>query len=230
MGLPTVKSSTKISKIGSKKFKIRAYQGTEEKALLMAKLQKDPATLIQTALDVISSCAETDASELTTGEFEKLFLDIRSISVSDVLEPNLVCQHCEASNPAKIPVSALKEPEKYAEELELDCGEGEDGSRILLKLKTPVIGSINKHSADEDADTKIIFDSIVSVYSSTGEIYEEFEFDEFKAWFEKLTGVYLRAVLFAREAPAITYKKKFKCIQCKQDNEYELRGLESFLP
>jgi hypothetical protein len=229
MALPVVKSSTKVSKVGAKKFKIRAYAGKEEKALLMAKLQKDPATLIQTALDVISSCSDSDASELTTGEFEKLFLDIRSISVSDTLEPNLVCKHCEASNPVKIPVSAIKEPAKYVEELELEAGESDSGTKIFVKLKTPTIGSINKHSSEEDADMKIIFDSISSIYASDGEVYDTFEYEEFKAWFEGLTGVYLRAVLFAREAPALSYSKKFKCMQCKQDNEFELRGLESFL-
>ncbi|AKE44681.1 baseplate hub [Sinorhizobium phage phiM9] len=229
MALPTVKSSTKISKIGDRKIKIRAYSGKEEKALLMAKLQKDPKALVQTCIDVLSSCAEFDASTLSTGEFEKLFLDIRCISVSDVLEPNLVCTACQQATPAKIPVAQLKEPEKYVEEKDFEVGEDASGNKIFVRLRTPSIGDITRLGSEDESDMKIIHASVKSIYTSGGEVFEDFEYEEFRDWFEKLTGVYLQAVLFAREAPTITYTKKFKCVHCKADNEYELKGLESFL-
>lgn len=229
MALPTVKSSTKVSAVGDKKFKIRAYSGKEEKALLMAKLQKDPRALIQTCIDVISACSNVDASTLTEGEFEKLFLDIRCISVSDTLEPNLLCRSCQQPNPAKIPASQLKEPEKYVEERDFEVGEDTHGNKIFVRLRTPSIGTITSLTDNEESDMRIIHASVQSIYVENGEVFEDFEYEEFRDWFEKLTGVYLQAVLFARESPKISYSKKFKCVHCKTENEYELKGLESFL-
>jgi hypothetical protein len=228
MSLPKIQSSSKISTIGSKKLKIRAYTGKEEKAILMAKMQKDPQALIQTIIDVLSTCCDHDVSTLTQGEFERLFIDIRSISVSDMFEPNLACQHCKESTPVKIPARSLKDPETFVSELVLEVGKDAAGASIFVKLKTPTIGDLTRFSKDEESDMRIIHASTSSVYTSTGETFE-FEYEEFRDWFESLTGVYMQAVLFVKDSPSVTYSKTFKCIHCKKDTEFKIEGLQSFL-
>ncbi|QGZ14157.1 baseplate hub [Rhizobium phage RL2RES] len=229
MALPTIQSSIKISKIGDKRLKIRAFTGNEEKALLLAKMQGDKSSLIQTLVDVLTSCSDYDVSTLTEGELERLFLDIRCISVSDTLEPNLICQKCQAPNPVKIPAAQIKNPEQFVVEIDVKAGEDEEKNAIFVKLRTPTIAKVMEASDKEDADMFVIFSSVTSIYDSKGNIYDSFEFDEFKEWFMGLSGVYVQALAFVRNSPKMSYAKEFQCVKCGEGQKFEIRGLHDFL-
>ncbi|QIG68017.1 putative baseplate hub subunit protein [Rhizobium phage RHph_Y68] len=229
MALPSIQSTVKISKIGEKKLKIRAFTGKEEKALLFAKTQGDKNALIQTLVDVLSSCSDYDASTLTDGELEKLFLDIRCISVSDMLEPNITCQKCGEHTPVKIPANQLKMPEKFVADIELDAGQDESGSKITVKLRTPTIAKILEAKDVEDSDTYVIYSSVVQIYDAKGVIYDSFTFDEFREWFMSLTGVYVQALAFVRSSPKLSYSKDFTCLKCGTKQDFEIVGLDDFL-
>ncbi|QIG73861.1 baseplate hub [Rhizobium phage RHph_N34] len=229
MALPSIQSTVKTSKIGDKRLKIRAFTGKEEKALLFAKTQGDNTALIQTLVDVLSSCSDYDASTLTDGELEKLFLDIRCISVSDTLEPNITCKKCNDHTPVKIPASQLKMPEKFIAEIELDAGKDESGTKIIVKLRTPTIAKILEAKDFEDADAYVIYSSITMIHDEKGVVYDSFSFDEFREWFMSLTGVYVQALAFVRSSPKMSYSKEFTCLKCGTQQEFEIVGLDDFL-
>ena len=228
MALPqTVKGPSNTSKIGDKSFKIRPFSGKEEKAVFMAKLQNDKDAFLETVIDVVSSCSDTDASELTQAEFEKLFLDIRCISVSDTFEPNLSCKKCGTQHAVKIPASKLVMPEKFSFTTDIKVGQNSNGHDIFIKLKTPTLRKVIDAAKYEDSDIRTIYSSVDSIYDQ--EVYDDFTYEEFKEWFTSLSGVYLLALAFVKESPEITYSNKFKCAECKDQNDFELRGLKSFL-
>jgi hypothetical protein len=229
MALPTIQSSIKTSKIGEKKLKIRAFTGKEEKALLMAKMQGDKGALIQTLVDVLSSCSDYNVSSLTDGEMEKLFLDIRCISVSDTLEPNIICQKCQHPNPAKIPANQIKSPEKFVAEMKIEAGTDDTGNKIFVELRTPTIETILSARDVEDSDAFVIFSSVLKIYDEKGTIYDSFEFEEFREWFLNLSGVYVTALAFTRNSPKMSYSKEFTCVKCGTEQKFEIVGLDDFL-
>ncbi|ASV44609.1 baseplate hub subunit [Agrobacterium phage Atu_ph04] len=231
MSLPKVKSAVAVSQIGDKKIKIRAYSGVEEKALLLAKLQNDKHVLLKTVVEVLTSVANGfDVSSLTTSELERLFLDVRSISVSDTIETGLVCkaEDCGEVHRVKIPVSKIKNPEKFSEKRSITAGQTAEGDDIIIVLKTPTVGSVIENLGESDKDVRTIFGSIETIQSSKGEVFDDFEFEEFKEWFMALTGVYAEALLFIQSSPSMTYESKFKCAKCKTENEIKLEGIHDF--
>lgn len=231
MSLPKVKSSVAVSKIGDKKIPIRAYSGVEEKALLMAKLQKNKLTLLKTVVEVLSAVSNGyDVSTLTSSEMERLFIDVRSISVSDTIETGLVCkkEDCGEVHRVKIPVSRLKDPDKFIEKKTFVVGQNEEGDDIVVVLKTPTVGAVIETMGDDDTDIRTIFSCVETIQSSKGEVFEVTDFEEFKEWFMALTGVYAEALLFVQSSPSVSFESKFKCSKCKTENEFRLEGIQDF--
>lgn len=225
--LPSMKKSVSSIKLGSKKISFRPFSGEEEKTILTAKMNdKDKAALTQAFIDVTSACTSMDTGVLTVGEFEQLALEIRRISVGEILDVSVPCK-CGKIHPMKIPVDQLVIPDASPKDLDLDVGKDEEGNDVKLVIKSPSIQAFADNQNLEDAELRIIHASLVGAFWAD-ESVTEIEYEEFHDWFMSLSGAYARAVLFVSEVPKVTYEKTFKCLECKEDVNVKLRGIRDF--
>ena len=228
MALPTIDTRTKTITLGKRKVKVRAFTVAEERIILTAKLMNDASSMLNAVISVITNCTGEDASEMTEAELQQLFAEIYSISVSDVVEPNFICQKCGEPNPAKIPVSKLNFPETLRLEKTFDVGKSVDGQEVKMVLHSPTMGALAEIADDEkDADVKLIHKSLVGIFTPDDTI-TSVSYEEFSTWFNSLKGVLADCLLFLKKQPSVTYKRKFVCSACRAENEIELEGFRAF--
>nr|CAI3971076.1 baseplate hub [Ochrobactrum phage ORM_20] len=227
--LPSKKQDVTVStvEIEGKKINISQFTGTEEKILLTARLKKDNDSLINAVLDIVSSCTGLDSRELPMGAVEYLFTEIRTVSVSDTLNFSIACSKCGESHPIRIKAKQLTVPEKFADELVLDTEY--EGSPVKIVLKTPTAGALmNRDTKSESSELKLIMDCISEIYLGSELVDEPFTFEEFEPFFMSLKGVYIKALAFVLEYPKVTYKNKFKCIKCGEENVVDVKDTKDF--
>ena len=227
--LPTKGQDISVSTIDfeGRKIKIRQFTGKEEKIFLTARLKKDRDSLINAILDIVTSCTGEDARKLSMGAVEYLFTEIRSASLSDTINFSIACSKCGEAHPIKIKTSQLNVPEKFSDELVLDTEY--EGQKVKIIMTTPTAGAILEgDSKAEDSELRLIMGCVQEIYIGDELVDEAFTFEDFEAFFMSLKGVYIRALGFVLDYPKITYKNKFKCIKCGEENEVEIKDLKDF--
>lgn len=227
--LPGVRKEVSVSTIDfeGRKININQFSGKEEKLLLTARMKKDRDSFINAILDIVTSCTGEDARKLSMGAVEYLFTEIRSVSVSDTINFSIACSKCEESHPIKIKTNQLKVPEKFSEELVLDSEY--DGTPVKIVMKTPSAGALlNRDTKKEDAEISLIMECVEEIYLGNELVDQPFTFEEFEAFFMSLKGVYIKALAFVLEYPTITYKNKFKCLKCGEENDIEVKDMKDF--
>jgi hypothetical protein len=88
---------------------MRPYLVKEEKILMIALESNDPQQISTAVRNIIVSCIEDiiDMDELTVFDIEKLFLELRSISVGETVELSIKCSECEENNTAAVNLKEL---------------------------------------------------------------------------------------------------------------------------
>ena len=210
-----------------RKIKIRQFSGKEEKIFLTARLKKDRDSLINAVLDIVTNCTGEDARALPMGGVEYLFTEIRSASVSDTINFSIACSECGESHPIRIKSSQLTLPPKFNDELVIDSEY--EGTPVKIVMKTPTAGDLlSNDSKSDNSELKLIMDCVEEIYLGEDLIDEPFTFEEFESFFMSLKGVYIKALGFVIDYPKITYKNKFKCIKCGEENEVEIKDMKDF--
>ena len=96
MPLPKINTPTYELTLPStgKKIKYRPFLVREEKILIMALETEDTEQITNAVVDIISGCILTkgvDVTKLATFDIEYLFLNVRSKSVGESVEVNVIC-------------------------------------------------------------------------------------------------------------------------------------------
>ena len=99
MALPTMDLPTYELEVPStkKKIKFRPFLVKEEKVLLMALESGSDENIRNAVLQLLKGCISTriKLEELATFDLESIFLNIRAVSVGEVVEINVTCQDDE---------------------------------------------------------------------------------------------------------------------------------------
>ena len=99
MALPTMDLPTYELEIPSskKKSKYRPFLVKEEKVLLLALESDDEKNIKQAVLNLLKACIQSrvKVENLSTFDLEYIFLNIRAISVGEVVEILITCQDDE---------------------------------------------------------------------------------------------------------------------------------------
>ena len=234
--LPQVKTITYPATLPSskKKVKIRPFDGAEEKMLLTAKETQDSEIVTDTIFQIINNCvvSDVDFDSLPMVDIEYLFLKIRAVSVSDIIEIILKCQHCDGESGirANIPVDKIEVEGALPEDFKIS--ELEDGSDLMIKVRQLQYGDAKDlDESDDDYDVKVIFHMIETMYSDNGEVYwdeEKIEFEKFKEWFLSIQGAYSTFFKNITNLPKLSMDIKVPCPDCREENEFHFEGLVDF--
>ena len=87
-----------------KSYKFRPFLVKEEKILVMATQSDDQLDLVKAIQQVITNCSfgEVQGDEIPIFDLQKIFMELRSQSISPKFEVNFVCGHCNETQPEEI--------------------------------------------------------------------------------------------------------------------------------
>ena len=166
MPLPTISTPTYELTLPSsgKKIKYRPFLVREEKVLIMALESEDTKQITNSVIDILNSCILSKGIKLetlATFDIEYLFLNIRSKSVGETIDVNIVCPD---DNKTQVAVTVdvdsikIKKDRKHKNVIKLD-------DNLSLKLKYPSMTQFidsNFESKIDESEVKSTLDMIIS--------------------------------------------------------------------
>lgn len=233
MALPKLnvpRYSVKLPSTG-KELSMRPYLVKEEKVLMIALESNDVVQISNAVKDVIQSCYEIDdMDELTMFDIEKLFLQLRGKSVGENMDIKIKCKSCDHMTPVTVNVDDVEVSNLDQDRvIVLD-----EKSGVGVKMRYPTVKTLQGVDPEKLNSVEGVMELIGScmdtifdeenVYDVSGESKEAI-----LDFIDTLSGDQFRKIQgFFKESPAIVYGSKFKCESCKEENEFELKGLNSF--
>ena len=166
MPLPTISTPTYELTLPSsgKKIKYRPFLVREEKVLIMALESEDTKQITNSVIDILNSCILSKGIKLealATFDIEYLFLNIRSKSVGETIDVNIVCPD---DNKTQVAVTVdvdsikIKKDRKHKNVIKLD-------DNLSLKLKYPSMTQFidsNFESKIDESEVKSTLDMIIA--------------------------------------------------------------------
>ena len=233
MALPTVDFPTHELEIPSnkKKIKFRPFLVKEEKVLLLALESDDEKNIRNAVLNLLKGCISSriKIDNLATFDLEYIFLNIRAVSVGEIVQMNVTCQD---DNETQV---------KYnlnLTDVNVIFPKGHD-SKIML---TDSLGVIMKYPSfdgfvqgqftnNKEFDViKVVAESIDQIFEGE-EVYDESTTSkkEFVQFVESLTNPQLEKIQkFFETAPRLEHSFKVTNPNTGKESDYTLRGLASF--
>ena len=210
---------------------MRPYLVKEEKVLLLALESQDPEQIALAIKGLIEGCVETDLDiqKLPGFDIEKLFLELRSISVGDAIGLNVRCSKCEEMTEVSVNIQDVEmtdyDPDDKVIKLTESVGVTMNypNAEALAKINPEKIDSIEGIMELLVACVANIFDD-ENVYPAKDD-----NMDEIRDFVEGLTTEQFKLIAqFFGNMPMLAYDLEFACSSCEHENKIELRGLNSF--
>ena len=235
MALPTMDLPTYELEVPStkKKIKIRPFLVKEEKVLLMALESDDEKNIKEAVLSLLKACIQSriKVENLSTFDLEFIFLNIRAVSVGEMVEILVTCQddnETQVKHQLNLTDVNVLFPEGHSNKIMLT-----DDTGIIMKYPTFnefVEGQFSNKEMDDDGAIKIIAQSIDQIFQGE-EVYDESTTTkkEFVQFVENLTKEQLEKVqAFFESAPRLEHTFKVTNPNTGVESDYTLRGLQSF--
>ena len=213
-------------------FIMRPYLVKEEKILLLAMESQDPKQMALAIRNLITSCIEggLDIDSLAAFDIEKLFLELRAISVGEKIQLQTKCQAegCEHPNAVEIDITDIQlndfDPAGSTIKLSEDVG---------VTMRYPTVDLLGDVEGDLDSlDTlmSIVISCINTIFDDEN-VYDckKENIEEVQDFIDNLTSDQFKLIsAFFQNTPVLEYDLKFNCEKCEHESSYELRGLQSF--
>ena len=213
-------------------FIMRPYLVKEEKILLLAMESQDPKQIALAIRNLITNCIEgdVDIDTLAAFDIEKLFLELRAISVGEKIQLQTKCQAegCEHPNAVEIDITDIQlkdfDPADSIIKLSEDVG---------VTMRYPTIDLLGDVEGDLDSlDTlmSIVISCINTIFDDEN-VYDckKENIEEVQDFIDNLTSDQFKLIsAFFQNTPVLEYDLKFNCEKCELESSYELRGLQSF--
>ena len=233
MALPTMDLPTYDLVIPSnkKKIKFRPFLVKEEKILLMALETDEEKNIKDAVFELLKACITTriKLESLASFDLEYIFLNIRAVSVGEIVQMNVTCQD---DNETQVRYNL------NLTDVKVIFPEGHD-SKIML---TDTLGVIMKYPSfdgfvqgqftdNKEFDViKVVAESIDQIFEGE-EVYDESTTSkkEFVQFVEGLTSPQLEKIqIFFETASRLEHSFKVTNPNTGKESEYSLRGLQSF--
>ena len=213
-------------------FIMRPYLVKEEKILLLAMESQDPKQMALAIRNLITSCIQggLDIDSLAAFDIEKLFLELRAISVGEKIQLQTKCQAegCEHPNAVEIDITDIQlndfDPAGSTIKLSEDVG---------VTMRYPTVDLLGDVEGDLDSlDTlmSIVISCINTIFDDEN-VYDckKENIEEVQDFIDNLTSDQFKLIsAFFQNTPVLEYDLKFNCEKCEHESSYELRGLQSF--
>ena len=235
MALPTMDLPTYELEVPStkKKIKIRPFLVKEEKVLLLALESDNEKNIKDAVLALLKNCIQSrlKVENLSTFDLEYIFLNIRAVSVGEMVEILVTCRDDEETQ-VKYNLNLT--------DVDVVFPEGHT-NKIMLTEETGVVmkypsfdrfveGQFSNADVPEDEVLKIIAESIDQIFQGE-EVYDESTTSkkEFLQFVESLTNSQMTKIQeFFETAPRLEHTFKVINPNTGVESEYVLRGLQSF--
>jgi|TARA_E500000305_G_C4013575_1_gene234207 hypothetical protein len=176
MPLPKISTPTYELELPSngKKIKYRPFLVKEEKILIMALESEDSKQITNAIIQILNECILSrgvKVSNLATFDIEYLFLNIRSRSVGETIEVNVICPD---DNETKVEVEIdidsikIKKDSTHKNIIKLD-------DTLSMKLKYPSITEFINDNFEVSDDDNSVQKSLDMIISSIDMIYNNEE-------------------------------------------------------
>jgi len=209
----------------------RPYLVKEEKILMMALESQDEKQMIRAIKDVIAGCTENaiKVNNLTMFDIEYVFTQLRSKSAGEGAKVSLPCDKCETRNDVVIDLSQVVVPKIDKKKMLIEITDD-----YTLQMRYPsvdaVLGIQTSSSSNIDKVFELIAECADSLHTSD-EIFnmKEQTKEEVKEFIESLnTEQFNKVRAFIEDMPSATVNAKFKCSDCGEHNDIEVKGLANF--
>ena len=238
MPLPTISTPTYELTLPSsgKKIKYRPFLVREEKVLIMALESEDTKQITNSVIDILNSCILSKGIKLetlATFDIEYLFLNIRSKSVGETIDVNIVCPD---DNKTQVAVTVdvdsikIKKDRKHKNVIKLD-------DNLSLKLKYPSMNQFidsNFESKIDESEVKSTLDMIIAcidVIFSEEESWSASESTpkELEDFIDQLNTKQFKLIEdFFATMPKLTHTIKVKNPNTGVESDVKLEGLAAF--
>lgn len=226
-----------------KKIKFRPYLVREEKILLLAleaQEQQDGDSIVNISdalRDVIQNCILTpgiNVEALPIFDIEYLFLNIRSRSVGEDIDLEVICPDDNTTKvKVKINIADIKSPAKskdHINKIKID-------ENVFIELKYPSFNKfvetnfVSNSNSDYDKTMGMISECIEKIYTND-EVWQPEELsdkNELIEFLEAFTSAQFEKInKFFETMPKLTHKFKIKNPKTEVESEITLTGLTDF--
>ena len=212
---------------------MRPYLVKEEKILLLALESQDTTQIGNAIRTLISNCIEGDfeVDKLPGFDIEKLFLDLRGISVGEKIQLQGQCQkeECEHQTPIGIDIKDVKLSDYNPEANLIKLTE-----TIGVTMNYPsieILESLNDEKLESVADLLKVIVACVATIFDEDNVYNctKENRDEVEEFIGDLTSDQFKQISdFFANVPTLYHDVSFVCDGCGHQNDLTLRGLASF--
>ena len=232
MALPTMDLPTYELEIPSnkKKIKYRPFLVKEEKVLLLALESENDKNIRDAVVSLLKACIQSrvKVENLATFDLEYIFLNIRAVSVGEIVEMNVVCNDDEKTNVRynlNLTDVNVIFPEGHSNKIMLT-----DSTGVVMKYPS-MDGFVQGQFSNKDFDVIDVIASSIDQIFQEEEVYDESTTTkkEFVQFVESLTNSQLEKIQeFFETSPRLEHTFKVTNPNTGVESEYTLRGLQSF--
>ncbi len=217
--------------------KYRPFLVKEEKVLVMAMETENTKEITNAVKTVIKNCVETrgvKVETLPTFDIEYIFLNIRSKSVGEEIDVNIICpDDGETEVPVSIDVNDIKviKDDKHNNSIRLD-------DKVMMEMKYPSLDQFIKNNFDISGNSNIdqSFDLIASCIDKVVDIEKEevtsssdVTKKELIEFLDQMNSNQFRQIEeFFETMPKLSHKIKVTNPKTGVESEVVLEGLVSF--
>ena len=235
MALPQVALPTYELTVPStgKKLKYRPFVVKEEKVLLIALESGDDKQIEQATRTLLKNCIQSrvKVEDLTMFDLEYIFLQIRAVSVGEVVEMNVTCQD-DNETTVKYAINLteveVQFPEEHSKKIEIS-----DTMGVIMKYpgyEAFIDGSIIGNTPTADDLIDIIASCIDQIYDGE-DVYDSSTTSkkEFVQFVEGLTNKTFEQIQkFFESTPVLAHSFSVKNPNTGEISEFTIQGLSNF--
>ena len=212
---------------------MRPYLVKEEKVLLLALESQDPKQIAIAIRNLLNNCieGEIDVDSLAGFDIEKLFLELRGISVGEKIPLQIKCQSekCEHLNSVEIDITDVSLRDFNPEDSIIRLTD-----KIGVTMNYPTLESLSELNMDNMESIEGLMGIVISCINTIFDDENVYDCkkenrEEVQDFVDNLTSDQFKLISnFFTNTPVLEYDLKFNCEECEYENFYELRGLQSF--
>ena len=209
----------------------RPFLVKEEKILLLATESGDQSNIVSAIKDIIKDCTDiTDVEKLATFDIEFVFLQIRTKSVGESVDVNVVCPDDDKTNVSiSIPLDEIKVKKTRGHKKDLKISD-----EVAITMGYPTIETFVSMNFGEGAEVDQVFDmaaSCVESISDANQVYDcsSIPKSELIEFFDQMNSKQFMMIQeFFEKMPKLSHTVKVTNPNTGVENDVVLEGLASF--
>ena len=169
---------------------------------------------------------KVDGSKLPLFALQKVFMDLRSASISNIIDLNLVCGNCGTIHEHQLDLQDLKitYDEKHVNPIDM--------AGIIINMKYPDAKTLSEMFESDTIEDlySVVAKCIEVIYDGDEQINaEDVTHQELLEWVEELPAQQFAGLReFLETMPVLEHSIDFTCGNCSTENTMTMNGYQNF--